>query len=119
MAKNRLTLEEQALADATTLMQRVRELTVQAQQPRSVDPASRKMIATEVRSRARRSCSTSPTARTRTANTCSPGYSTLTQPFAQTGGTVVTYFGDQGARLAADRLSTARRGQPLGLATCS
>src|SRR6185503_522389 len=50
MAKNRLTLEEQALADTGTLLQRVREITVQGNNG-SVDPASRRMLATEVRSR--------------------------------------------------------------------
>ena len=95
MAKGRLTLEEQALADANTLMQRVHELTVQGNNA-SVDPASRKMLATEVRSRLKELVDI---ANRRDANGeyLFSGFATLTQPFAQTGGTV-SYFGDQGAR---------------------
>ncbi|HEY7641660.1 MAG TPA: flagellar hook-associated protein FlgL [Steroidobacteraceae bacterium] len=95
MAKSRLTLEEQALADANTLMQRVHELTVQGNNA-SVDPASRKMLATEVRSRLKELVDI---ANRRDANGeyLFSGFATLTQPFAQTGSTV-SYFGDQGAR---------------------
>jgi flagellar hook-associated protein 3 FlgL len=95
MAKGRLTLEEQALADANTLMQRVHELTVQGNNA-SVDPASRKMLATEVRSRLKELVDI---ANRRDANGeyLFSGFATLTQPFAQTGSTV-SYFGDQGAR---------------------
>jgi flagellar hook-associated protein 3 FlgL len=95
MAKNRLTLEEQALADANTLIQRVREQTVQGNNG-SVDPASRRMLATEVRSRLKELVDI---ANRRDANGeyLFSGYATLTQPFAQTGNTV-SYFGDQGAR---------------------
>jgi flagellar hook-associated protein 3 FlgL len=95
MAKNRLTLEEQALADANTLIQRVREQTVQGNNG-SVDPASRRMLATEVRSRLKELVDI---ANRRDANGeyLFSGYATLTQPFAQTGGTI-SYFGDQGAR---------------------
>ncbi|HEV8329970.1 MAG TPA: flagellar hook-associated protein FlgL [Steroidobacteraceae bacterium] len=95
MAKSRLTLEEQALADANTLMQRVHELTVQGNNA-SVDPASRKMLATEVRSRLKELMDI---ANRRDANGeyLFSGFATLTQPFAQTGSTI-SYFGDQGAR---------------------
>jgi len=95
MAKNRLTLEEQALADANTLIQRVHELTVQGNSA-SVDPASRKMLATEVRSRLKELVDI---ANRRDANGeyLFSGYATTTQPFAQTGSSIA-YFGDQGAR---------------------
>jgi flagellar hook-associated protein 3 FlgL len=95
MAKNRLTLEEQALADANTLIQRVHELTVQGNNA-SVDPASRKMLATEVRSRLKELVDI---ANRRDANGeyLFSGYATTTQPFAQTGSSI-SYFGDQGAR---------------------
>ncbi|HKS58102.1 MAG TPA: flagellar hook-associated protein FlgL [Steroidobacteraceae bacterium] len=95
MAKSRLTLEEQALADANTLMQRVREQTVQGNNA-SVDPASRKMLATEVRSRLKELMDI---ANRRDANGeyLFSGFATLTQPFAQTGSSI-SYFGDQGAR---------------------
>jgi flagellar hook-associated protein 3 FlgL len=95
MAKNRLTLEEQALGDANTLITRVRELTVQGNNG-SVDPASRRMLATEVRSRLKELVDI---ANRRDANSefLFSGYATLTQPFAQTGATI-GYFGDQGNR---------------------
>jgi flagellar hook-associated protein 3 FlgL len=95
MAKGRLTLEEQALADANTLVQRVRELTVHGNNG-SVDPASRRMLATEVRSRLKELVDI---ANRRDANGeyLFSGYASLTQPFAQTGSTI-SYFGDQGSR---------------------
>ena len=95
MANNRLTLEEQALADANTLMQRVRELTVQGNNA-SVDPASRRMLATEVRGHVQ---DLMDIANRRDANGeyLFSGYATLTQPFAASGGTI-SYFGDQGNR---------------------
>jgi flagellar hook-associated protein 3 FlgL len=95
IAKNRLTLEEQALADANTVITRVRELTVQGNNG-SVDPASRRMLATEVRSRLKELVDI---ANRRDANNeyLFSGYATLTQPFAQTGSTIA-YFGDQGSR---------------------
>jgi flagellar hook-associated protein 3 FlgL len=96
MAKNRLTLEEQALADANTLIQRVREQTIQGNNG-SVDPASRRMLATEVRSRLKELVDI---ANRRDANGefLFSGYASLTQPFAQTG-TSIAYFGDQGSRM--------------------
>src|SRR5688572_2746811 len=95
MAKNRLTLEEQALADANTLITRARELTLQGNNA-SVDPASRRMLATEVRTRLKELVDI---ANRRDANGeyLFSGYATLTQPFAQSGATIA-YFGDQGAR---------------------
>jgi flagellar hook-associated protein 3 FlgL len=95
MAKNRLTLEEQALADANTLMQRVRELTIQGSNA-SVDPASRRMLAAEVRAHVK---DLMDLANRRDANGeyLFSGYATLTQPFASSGGSI-GYFGDQGSR---------------------
>jgi flagellar hook-associated protein 3 FlgL len=95
MAKGRLTLEEQALADANTLITRVRELNVQGNNA-PVDPASRRMLAAEVRSRLKELVDI---ANRRDANGeyLFSGYASLTQPFAQTGSTIA-YFGDQGSR---------------------
>ena len=95
MAKTRLTLEEQALADANTLMQRVRELTLQGNNA-SVDPASRKMLAAEVRGHVKQLMDI---ANRRDANGeyLFSGFSTTTQPFAQSG-SAISYFGDQGSR---------------------
>jgi flagellar hook-associated protein 3 FlgL len=95
MAKNRLTLEEQALADANTLITRVRELTVQGNNG-SVDPASRRMLATEVRSRLQELVDIG-NRRDANGEYLFSGYATLTQPFARSGGTT-SYFGDQGSR---------------------
>jgi flagellar hook-associated protein 3 FlgL len=96
MANNRLTLEEQALADTGTLLQRVRELTVQANSA-SVDPTSRRMIATEIRGRLKE---LTDIANRRDASNeyLFSGYATLTQPFVQNG-TSVAYQADQGNRL--------------------
>ncbi|MGH8186937.1 MAG: flagellar hook-associated protein FlgL, partial [Steroidobacteraceae bacterium] len=78
-ASNRLVLEEQALADVGTLLQRVRELTVQASNG-TVDQASRRLIATEVRERLQE---LTDIANRRDANGehLFAGYATLTQPF--------------------------------------
>jgi flagellar hook-associated protein 3 FlgL len=95
MAKNRLTLEEQALNDANKLITRVHELTIQGNNG-SVDPASRRLLATEVRSRLKELVDI---ANRRDANGefLFSGYASMTQPFAQTGASI-GYFGDQGSR---------------------
>lgn len=95
MLNNRLTLEEQALADVGSILQRVHEQAVRGNNG-SVDQASRRMIATEIRGRLRELIDI---ANRRDANGeyLFAGYATTTQPFAQTSGTV-NYFGDQGAR---------------------
>lgn len=95
IANNRLTLEEQALADAGTLLQRVQELTVQGNNA-TVDPASRRMLATEVRSRLKELTDIA-NRRDGSGEFLFSGYATLTQPFAQSG-SAVSYFGDQGNR---------------------
>ena len=96
LATNRLTLEEQALADAGQILQRVRDLVVQANTG-TVDPGSLKMIATEVRSLLG---GLIDVANRRDANGeyLFAGYSSAAQPFALTG-TGVAYYGDQGVRL--------------------
>jgi flagellar hook-associated protein 3 FlgL len=94
-ATNRLTLEEQALADAGTVLQRVRELTLQASNA-TVDPASRRMIATEVRARLQELTDIA-NRRDAGGEHLFSGYATLTQPFVLNAGTV-TYQGDQGGR---------------------
>jgi flagellar hook-associated protein 3 FlgL len=96
IAANRLTLEEQALSDAGALLQRVRELAIQANSG-SVDASGRRMISTEVRARLGELVDL---ANRRDANGeyLFSGYSTLTQPF-NTSGSNVAYAGDQGSRL--------------------
>ncbi|MET0661154.1 MAG: flagellar hook-associated protein FlgL [Steroidobacteraceae bacterium] len=92
---NRLTFEEQALSDAGTLLQRVQELTVQANSA-SVDSGGRKMIADEIRGRLQELIAIGNT-RDANGEYLFAGFSTKTQPFAQNG-TSVSYFGDQGSR---------------------
>lgn len=94
-ASNRLTLEEQALADAGTLLQRARELTLQASNA-TVDSASRRMIATEVRVRLEELTDIA-NRRDAGGEHLFSGYATLTQPFVTGGGSVI-YQGDQGGR---------------------
>lgn len=95
MATNRLTLEENALADAGTLLQRVRELTIQGNNS-TVDHASRRMIAAEMR--ARLSELVDIANRKDAGNEyLFSGYATLTKPFTQSGASM-TYLGDQGGR---------------------
>lgn len=96
LAGNRLGLEESALAGVGDLLQRVRELVVQASNgPQTAE--SRRMIAAEARARLDELVGT---ANTRDANGeyIFGGTATRTQPFVRAGGSVV-YQGDQGARL--------------------
>jgi flagellar hook-associated protein 3 FlgL len=94
-AGDRLSLEEQALADITNVMQRVREKALEANNG-TVDADSRKMIATELRQRLDELMNI---ANRRDANGeyLFSGYSTSTQPFSQNGSSV-SYAGDQGSR---------------------
>lgn len=96
VAGSRLKLEEQALADAGALLQRVRELTIQGNSG-SVDAGSRRLIATEVRARLQE---LTDLANRRDANNeyLFAGYSTRTQPFTQNAASVI-YGGDQGGRV--------------------
>jgi flagellar hook-associated protein 3 FlgL len=96
IANNRLTLEEQALSDLGTLLQRARELAVQGNNA-TVDPASRKMLAAEVRGRLQELMDIS-NRKDAQGEYLFAGYASLTQPFAASSGTV-NYFGDQGGRL--------------------
>jgi flagellar hook-associated protein 3 FlgL len=95
-AGDRLSLEEQALADITTVMQRVREQSVQANNG-TVDANSRKMIATELRQRLDELMNIA-NRRDSNGEYLFSGYSTSTQPFSQSG-SAISYAGDQGARV--------------------
>lgn len=96
VASNRLTLEEQALADIGTLLHRARELAVQGNNA-TVDQESRRLLALEIRGRLQELMDI---ANRKDANGeyLFSGYSTLTQPFAREGSSV-NYQGDQGSRL--------------------
>lgn len=95
MAVNRLSLEEQAIADVGSLLLRVRELAVQGNNA-TIDAANRRVIATELRGRLQDLVNI---ANKRDANNefLFSGFASLTQPFAQSGAST-SYFGDQGAR---------------------
>lgn len=95
MARNRLSLEEQSLDDAGSLLQRVRELTVQGNNA-TLDATNRQTIATEIRGLIGDLMNIS-NRRDANGEFLFSGYSTLTQPFVHSGSTI-TYQGDQGSR---------------------
>jgi flagellar hook-associated protein 3 FlgL len=95
IAGDRLGLGEQSLADLNTLLQRVRELTLQANSG-AVDDVSLKSIATELKARVGE---LQQIANRQDGNGeyLFAGFSTGTQPFSGSGGNVA-YVGDQGVR---------------------
>ena len=96
---SRLQTEEQALADANTVMQRARELVVQANTA-TLSQADRASIATELKSRLDELMSI---ANRKDANGeyLFAGYAGGTQPFARGASGSVNYLGDSGARSVA------------------
>jgi flagellar hook-associated protein 3 FlgL len=95
-ATNRLSLEEQTLANTTSLLQRVRDLIVQANNA-PLGQNEREQIATEIESRLRELMDLANT-RDATGEYLFGGYQTQSQPFVLSGDTV-SYKGDQGVRL--------------------
>lgn len=95
-ATNRLSFEEQALTDASSLLQRVRDLTVEANNP-TLDDAARRSIMSEVQVRLQDLVDIA-NRRDTNGEYLFSGYSTLTRPFAVNGASVA-YNGDQGARV--------------------
>jgi flagellar hook-associated protein 3 FlgL len=93
--RNRLQVGEQALSDVGSLLQRVRDLAVQANSA-ALDTGSRAAIATEVSARVQE---LQDIANRRDANGeyLFSGYSGQTRPFSR-GGAGVAYAGDQGIR---------------------
>jgi flagellar hook-associated protein 3 FlgL len=98
LARNRLNLEESALTDAGTNLQRVRELVLQASNIGTLNDNDRKSIAVELQSRLEQM---QDIANRKDGNGeyLFAGFSTLTQPFAGAASGNVVYSGDQGARL--------------------
>jgi flagellar hook-associated protein 3 FlgL len=98
LARNRLNLEEGALADAGTTLQRVRELVLQASNIGTLNDSDRRSIAVELQSRLEQM---QDIANRKDGNGeyLFAGFSTLTQPFAGAASGNVVYAGDQGARL--------------------
>lgn len=95
-ATARLSTEEQALTDAGSILQRARELIVEANSS-TVDATGRSAIAVELQQRVQELLDV---ANRRDGNSefLFSGYSTNTQPFARVAGSV-TYAGNQGSRL--------------------
>jgi flagellar hook-associated protein 3 FlgL len=95
IAADRLNLGEQSMADLGTLLQRVQELTVQANSG-AMDNVSLQSIATELKSR-REELQQIANRQDGNGEYLFAGFSTGTRPFEDTGGGV-SYFGDQGVR---------------------
>ena len=97
LAKNRLSLEEQAFVDTSNVMMRVRELVVQAGNTGTLSDVDRASIATEL---AQRLDELQAIANRQDGNGeyLFSGYSTRTQPFSGGHGTPINYVADQGAR---------------------
>lgn len=95
-ATNRLSFEEQTLGDVTSLLQRIRDLTVEANNP-TLDDGARKSILSEVQVRYQDLVDLANRKDTNGEYLFS-GYSTLTQPFVKSGN-AVTYQGDDGSRV--------------------
>lgn len=98
LARSRLNLEEQSLADAGTVMQRVRELVLQASNIGTLSDNDRESIAVELASRLEQMQDIA-NRKDGGGEYLFSGFSTLTQPFAGAASGAVTYAGDQGARL--------------------
>ena len=98
LVRSRANLEEQAVADSGTLLQRVRELVLQASNTATLTPSDRKSIATEIDT-LKDELGNIANRKDGSGEYLFSGYSTLTQPFstASTGNTL--YSGDQGSRL--------------------
>lgn len=92
----RLSFEEQTLADGAGLLQRVRELAVQANNA-TLDAAARQMIAAEIEQRLQELVDLA-NRRDASGEYLFAGYASATQPFVRTAAGV-SYQGDQGVRL--------------------
>jgi flagellar hook-associated protein 3 FlgL len=98
LIKNRLTLEEHALADTGTVLTRIRELTLQASNIGTLSDNDRQSIATELTSRLAE-LQDIANRQDGTSEYLFAGYSTLAKPFAGGGAAPVSYVADQGSRL--------------------
>ena len=92
----RLRLEEQALADSTTVLQRVRELLLQANTA-TLTASDRQSIATELRARIDELQAVA-NRKDSNGDYLFAGYSAATQPFARDSSGQMAYLGDAGVR---------------------
>lgn len=97
LAKNRLSIEEQAFVDTSNVIGRVRELMIQAGNVATLSDHDRRSIATEL---AARLDELQAIANRQDGNGefLFAGYSTRTQPFSGGGAAPISYVGDQGTR---------------------
>jgi flagellar hook-associated protein 3 FlgL len=96
--KSRLTQEEQALADTSTLLQRVRELAVQAGNTATLSNSDRQSLAAEMVQR-RQQLTDIANRKDGSGEYLFAGLSTQTQPFSNSAGGNVVYQGDQASRV--------------------
>jgi flagellar hook-associated protein 3 FlgL len=97
LAKNRLSLEEQAFVDTSTVMTRVRDLMISAGNTATMSDTDRQSVATEL---AARLDELQAIANRQDGNGeyLFSGYSTKTEPFSGGDGNPINYVADQGAR---------------------
>ena len=98
LTRNRLNLEESAIADAGTVLQRVRELILQASNTGTLTDQDRESIAIELQSRLEQ-LQDIGNRKDGNGEYLFAGFSTLTQPFVGASSGDVVYAGDQGARV--------------------
>jgi flagellar hook-associated protein 3 FlgL len=96
VARARLSLEEQTLADVSSSLSRIRELVIQASND-TTDYSSRQMIRIEIEGRVQELIDLG-NRKDGQGDYLFAGLATLTQPFARVAG-AVQYFGDQGTRM--------------------
>jgi flagellar hook-associated protein 3 FlgL len=95
--KNRLQLEEATVADATGVLQRVRELALRANSP-VLDNSDRAMLTAEIRSRLDELLAIA-NRQDVGGDYLFAGFAGSTQPFARPPGGSINYYGDAGERL--------------------
>jgi len=98
IVRSRLNLEEQALADAGTVLQRVRELALQAANTATMSDTDRRSVATEIVQR-RQELADIANRQDAVGEYLFSGFSGLTKPFALSSTGSAVYAGDQGSRL--------------------
>lgn len=106
LAKNRLSLEEQAFVDTSSVMDRVRTLVVQAGNVATLSDTDRASIATELSARLDE-LQAIANRQDGNGEYLFAGYSTKTEPFSGGDGTPISYVADQGARQL--QISTTQR----------
>jgi len=97
-ATNRLNLDEQGLADATTLVQRIRELVVQGANTGALSASDRQSVVAELKTSVQALQDIS-NRKDSNGDYLYSGLSAQIQPFVTNGSGVVQYAGDQASRL--------------------